>query len=367
MKITLQIMIGGAIAEFNHIRRSYWIVLLTFIQAITFLFLASLFGLTGSMAPTAIVSNDTGIYAESFIQQLDSTHHSFALKKMTMDNALSSLKTGKIVAIITIPSDFSSSIAEGKPVNLNVQVDNVNVDMTDDIQRALPSAIVAFGKHYGFYGITVQSVEYDLINHDTGYISYLIVSGLALDAFVIAAILGGILIAREFEKKTINILAYAPIHPLIALSGRIFVTWGIAFIAVAAATSIAIWGFRIMPVYPLLLVPLLSICTLIFTCIGMAIGSVLRKVLPVASIIFGLSIPLYIISGALEPERFDGNVLWFIGHLFPVYYAVAIFEYIFHGFQVTPEPIYIDFIYLIVWALLTVWITIFVLKRRTEA
>lgn len=360
----IKIIKGGAVAELTQLRHSYSIIILTFVEAIVFLCLVSLFALTGAMAPTAIVSSDDGAYAEAFIQQLSSTHHSFAIKRMTMDDAQSALKVGKIVAIIAIPSNFSSSIAERKQVRINVQIDNVNIDFTEDIKRALPAAIVAFGNNYGFSGISVQSEKHDLIDHDTGYIDYLVVSGLALDAFIIAAVLAGILLAREFEKKTIRILAYSPVHPLIALSGRALVTWGIAFVAMGLVTAIAIWGFGITPMYPLLLVPLLAVCTLIFMCVGLLIGSLLRKVLPVASVIFGLSIPLYIVSGALEPERFDGHVLWIIGHVFPVYYAVGVFEYIFHGYQVTAEPIYIDFIGLIIWAVLTVWVTIFILKRR---
>lgn len=360
----IKIIKGGAVAELTQLRRSYSIIVLTFVLAIVFLFLVSLFALTGAMAPTAIVSSDNGAYAEAFIQQLSSTHHSFAIKRMTMDEAQSALKVGKIVAIVAIPSNFSSSIAQGKQVSINVQIDNVNEDLTVDIQRALPAAIIAFGDKYNFPGISVQLDRHDLIDHDTGYVDYLVVSGLALDAFLIAAVLAGILLAREFEKKTVRILAYSPVHPLVALSGRVLVAWGIAFVAMGVVTAIAVWGFGITPMYPLLLVPLLALCTLIFTCVGLLIGSLLRKVLPVASIIFGLSIPLYIVSGALEPERFDGQVLWTIGHFFPVYYAVGVFEYTFHGYQVTAEPIYIDFIGLIIWAVLTLWVTVFILRRR---
>lgn len=366
MKSTFQVIIAGSIAEFNYIRRSYWIIILTMILAITFLFLVSLFALTGSLAPTAIVTNDNGQYANAFINQLEDTHHSFNIQKMSKNEATSALDTGRIVAIITIPNNFSSSLAQDRPVNLNVKVDNVNVDFTDDIQRAIPSAIVAFGKKYGFYGITVQSEEYDLVDHDTSYISYLVISGLALDTFIISGILGGILIAKEFEKKTIKLLSQAPIYPLISLSGKILISWMISFIAMLMITVIVIFGFKITPVYPILLLPIILISTLIFTCIGLAIGSTLKKVLPVASIIFGLSIPLYIISGAIEPERFDGNVLWAIGHMTPVYYATAIFEYIFHGYQITPEPITVDFMNLVIWALLAIWLTIILLNKEIK-
>ena len=61
---------------------------------------------------------------------------------------------------------------------MQVTVDNVDVDMTEDIQRALPSAIVAFGRQVPFPGVRVQVAEHDFYSRDTGFIPYLIVSGL---------------------------------------------------------------------------------------------------------------------------------------------------------------------------------------------
>jgi hypothetical protein len=42
-----------------------------------------------------------------------------------------------------LPAGFSAALAHGRTVAIDVRVDNVNVDLTDDVQRALPSAIVA--------------------------------------------------------------------------------------------------------------------------------------------------------------------------------------------------------------------------------
>jgi hypothetical protein len=77
MNALLTTLLGGFQAEVTHLSRSRLFVALTVIQAVTFLFLVSLFGLTGSRAPTAIISEDQGSYARAFIAQLASAHHSF--------------------------------------------------------------------------------------------------------------------------------------------------------------------------------------------------------------------------------------------------------------------------------------------------
>jgi ABC-2 type transport system permease protein len=184
MTALLAALRGSFLAEMVHLTRSRLFVALTVIQAVTFLFLVSLFGLTGSRAPTAFVTDDRGTYAKDFIAQLAAAHHSFDLRSMDQVSATAALAKGDLVAIITLPNNFSYALAHGENTTVSVTVDNVNTDMTDDIQRALPSAIVAFGRQFHLSGIRVQIAEHDLVDHDTDFIPYLVVSGLVLDTLV---------------------------------------------------------------------------------------------------------------------------------------------------------------------------------------
>ena len=166
------------------------------------------------------------------------------------------------------------------------------------IVSALPSAIVAFGRQFHLSGIRVQVAEHDLINHDTGFIPYLIVSGLVLDAFVIAGILSAMAVAREFESGTVKLLAIAPVHPLLSLLGRVLATNAVAISAMLFPVLLVTIGYRVLPIHPLEMVGVLLLCIFIFGCIGVALGAVLRRTLPVASLIFGLCLPLYLCSNA---------------------------------------------------------------------
>jgi hypothetical protein len=77
MNALLTTLLGGFQAEVTHLSRPRLFVALTVIQAVTFLFLVSPKRLTGSRAPTAIISEDQGPYARAFIAHLASAHHSF--------------------------------------------------------------------------------------------------------------------------------------------------------------------------------------------------------------------------------------------------------------------------------------------------
>jgi ABC-type transport system involved in multi-copper enzyme maturation permease subunit len=283
---------------------------------------------------------------------------------MSAGEARSRMSTGEIVATITIPRGFSSAISRGKTVLLPVTVDNVNADLTDDIREAVPSAITSFGHDSGFPGIRLAAVERDLIDHDTGYIPYLVVSALALTAFVVAGILGAVAITRELEAGTLTQWRLAPVHVGYLLAGKLLAAALVSALAVGAAALVVILGYGVKPEHPLAAFGSLAISVGIFTCVGACAGAILRRTLPVAALFFGLALPFYIDSGALEPLRFDGNKVWVIGHTSPVYPAIGVLEYGFHGFHVTPESVPQNLLVLAAWAIVALLLAAAVLQNR---
>jgi hypothetical protein len=364
----LLVVRAGFGAELAQLRRSRLLVVLTVIQAVTFLLMVSVFGLTGSRAPTAFVNQDVGgALAQRFAGDLAAAHHSFALRTMSYAQAEDELARGDLVAMITIPPGFSADLASGLPVQISVAIDNVNADLTSDIQRAVPTAILAFSRENNLPGVHVRPVETPLVDHETDFIPYLVVSALALDAFVVAGILGATAVAREFESRTIAGLAVSPTNPLLPLAGRALATSLVSAVAMALTTGVVVAGYGVVPRHPLELAGALLLCVVIFSCIGVAVGGVMRRTLPVASLLFGLALPLYIDSGSLEPERFDGNLIWTIAHSSPVYYAVGLLQHAVHGLRVTPEPMLLDAAALVGWAVLGVGLAGFALRRGVRA
>src|SRR3954451_22636665 len=96
--------------ELAQMLRSQLLIVLTVLEAITFVVLVSLFGVTGARAPTALVDLDGGPRAQAFREHLERPHHSFSLRPMTAEQAAEQLADGRLVAVITIPSGFSQAI-----------------------------------------------------------------------------------------------------------------------------------------------------------------------------------------------------------------------------------------------------------------
>ena len=337
-----RLFVAGLRLEARTITRSKVFLFLTLLQAVSFLVVVTLFGLTGSMAPTALLNEDPGPLSAAFTNDLMNAHHSFRLVVMSRGQAESELAAGHLVAAITIPPNFSSAIERGETVPLSVEIDNVDADLTDDIQRALPSAIVSFGREQGFRGIRVALDEVDIINHDTAYIPYLIVSALSLDAMVLAGILGGIAVSREFEEGTLRIWRHSPAPAWALLAGKLTAVVIASMVAMltTVVVVVAVYGIRPLHIWEALAAILASV--MIFSAFGAWLGSVIRRTLPLVPLVFGLAIPLYIESGSLEPARFDGEAIWWAAHISPIYYAIGVLQWAFHGLRVTPEPPIVD-------------------------
>jgi ABC-2 type transport system permease protein len=364
MKSSFSAFFAAFKAELINLKRSPLLIILTVIQAVTFIFLVHFFGMTGAFAPTALIDNDQGMYAKAFIKNLEQAHHSFDLRFMDEPTAMKAVQEGKLVAVITIPKGFSEQIRKGYTVPIKVVVDNIDTDMTADIQRALPSAITAFGKQFNFPDIYVRTEEFDLIDHDTGFIPYLVVSALALSALIISGILGAVTVAREFETNTALLLVVSPVNPLIPLMGRVLATTVVSLLTMLISVGIVVFGHGVIPVHPFEMAMAICCCIIIFGCIGGALGAAMKRTLPVASLVFGISLPLYLFSGTYEPERFDGNLIWTIAHFTPLYYAVGILEHAALDLQVTPESVQVNFIVLLIWAGISLFAMSYFVRRH---
>ncbi len=148
------------------------------------------------------------------------------------------------------------------------------------------------------------------------------------------------------------------------LAGKLFAAGAVSSVAVGVAGAIVMAAYGVSPANVPAMAAGLVLCVAIFTCLGACAGALLRRSLPVAATLFGLALPLYLDSGALEPERFDGPRVWALAHASPVYFAVGVLERAGHGLQVTPESAAWDVGILCVWAVVAMAVASALLGRR---
>src|SRR5260370_14441596 len=179
----------------------------------------SLLVVSGGLAPTAVVMQDSRPLAQQFYTAM-SQAHSFVLQQATVEQAEALIEQGKIVAVVTIPADFDARIQEHQNVSIRVQINNLNTDFTNDIRRALPLSITSFYARAEPSVVTITPQERDAYPQDLGYIPYLAVAILVIGLMVGGMVQPGTAAAVEWEHETMEKLLLSPATPLATLLGK---------------------------------------------------------------------------------------------------------------------------------------------------
>jgi hypothetical protein len=322
------------------LRRAPVTTALAFLLPVNLLLLLSLFALTGYRAPTAVVLGERTALAESFVAALEAAHHSFDLRPMDLGRAREQLQHGELVAIIEIPAGFDAIVRAGQTADIALTVDNVNLDITEDVRRAVPAAAVIFAEAEGFDEVRMHPQLHDVLPRDTGYVAYLGVSAIALAACIAGGVLGGTVVAREWEGGSGRLLRLAPSGAGPVLVGRLLAAGLVGVAASLVTAAIVRFGYGVPLQHPGELLVAVVATVAASVALGGLLGALVRRTLPITPLVVGITLPFYLDSGALEPQRFDGPVLFAAAHFSPAYYGVGLIEHAWNGLVVVPEPLW---------------------------
>jgi ABC-2 type transport system permease protein len=336
-----RVVVEAARAQLTSFFRAPVTTILTIVLPLNLLLLMSLFALTGYNAPTALVMNEDTPRARAFVQALKDAHNSFDLRPMDRKTAFRKLHRGRIVAVIEIPKGFDAAVAEGRTNLVPLTIDNVNLDMTEDVRRAVPAAAAIFAERLDLPGVRIKPRLINVLPKDTGYVEYLGVSAVGLAAVVAGGILGGTVIAREWETGSARMLLLSPSGAGPVLVGRLAAAAVVGVLASAVTALVVVFGYRVPAVHPLEVAAGIVLTVAAATALGGLLGAKLRRTLPITPLVVGITIPFYLDSGALEPQRFDGEALFRLAHLSPAYFGVGVMEHGYNNLIVTPEPIWV--------------------------
>ena len=295
------------------------------------LVLMSLFVLAGSNAATAVVMQDSGPYAQAFYQAM-SQAHSFRLQTASAAEAERLIAAGQIVAVVTIPPDFDLRIQQSQPVQVGVEINNLNTDFTNDIRRAIPLSITSFYARAFPNLVSVTPHETDLYPQDTDYIPYLAVSILVIALMMGGLMQAGIASAREWENETIKELLLSPASRIAIMLGKMLGSFLVGLGSTVIVLVVLILFLGVVPDHWLEMIGITFLTLLIFNAFGTLLGTLIRQRMPVIALTMGISLPLFFISGAFGPISFTTPLLQAIAKIFPVYYQIVVLQHAFHSF-----------------------------------
>lgn len=337
---TLRVILSMAQKDIQSSLTERAFMVTSIIIPINFLLLFLLFAITGGEAPTAVVLEDHGHYAMQFVSAMEHSH-SFMIQQTTPSEAQNLMRQGRIVSIITVPANFDASLQKGSEVQLPIIVNNLDVDFTNDIRRAVPLAITSFYAKAFPNQVVIRAHEIDTYSHDTGYIQYLVVS-----LMVISIMLGGLLqaganAAREYESGTIKELILSPARPWAIQLGKILGALVLNSLSVIVVIIVIVFLIDVWPIHWDELLGFTLLLMITFVALGTLIGTLVRRRQSVIPLSIGVTIPVFFLSGAFGPAIWGDPAIAFITQFQPVYYGIAIFQHAFHDFTTTQTgPLY---------------------------
>jgi ABC-2 type transport system permease protein len=328
--------------------------------------LMSLLVISGGLAPTAVVMQDTGPLAQQLYTAMNEAH-SFVLQQATADQATALIEQGQVVAVVTIPADFDARIRVKQLVQVGVTINNLNTDFTNDIRRALPLAITSFYAKAEPSVVTITPQERDAYPQDIGYIPYLSVPILVIGLMVGGMVQAGTAAAVEWERETVKELLLSPASRLAILLGKMLAAFliGLAGASVVLAVLIALMG--IWPVHWGELIGFTLLILALFTAWGTLLGTWLKRRTPLATLAIGLCVPLFFLSGPFGPISFFAPIEQVVARVFPVYYAIVVLQHAVHDFTLNTEGIGINALVLAVYVLGGLILATMVVRRSTLA
>jgi ABC-type multidrug transport system permease subunit len=339
----------------------------SFIPPLAILLVELLGAAATGRSPVALVVQDQGRYGAQVAQAMIQADV-FRIQQTDAQHAALLLKQLDVVAVITIPADFSQEVQAHQPSSIDVTVNNLNLDFTNDIRRAVPTTITQFYLTEGNASpIKVSMREHDLRPRDIASFEYNLLPTIILILMIGGLVNSGLATAREWESRTVKELLLAPTSSGAIIAGKVlagFLTTLVLGLVVLLLGAALGW---IQPtgVYWLSALLVLALVALFSSGLGVAIGAWIQRIQPVIPVTIISAIYLFFLAGGIGVLAFEPEWLQNVAAYVPLTYGVHALELaIFYG---SADQLGRDAAILAFSALAAIGLGIFAMRRRLAA
>ncbi len=301
------------------------------------------YGLTFDVknAPLAIVTEDTSPMAQDVVSGFYLSPYFSPVPLVSMDAALQLLRERKVDAIVYLRSDFSRRLAGGD-ATVQVLVNGVDANRARVLEAYAHGAIgvwaakrAASGEPVAAPAITLESRLW--FNEANNSRHFLVPGLIVLIMTLNGALLTSLVIAREWERGTLESLFVTPVHATEIVISKLvpYFVVGVAGLIMCLLSAkflffVPIRGSLLLIVFTSMLYLLVSLAT------GLLISAATRNQFLASQIalIVGF-LPALMLSGFIFDLRSVPAVVRGISHLLPATYYVEALQTLFLAGNVT--------------------------------
>lgn len=323
------------IKESYQIIRDPSAILIAFILPLILLFLMGYaISLDSKHTPIGIVVEKSSKYTLSLV---DAFRMSESFKVEVGNNRMDfeeKLQRGTIRAIIVIPSTFEKDL-ETSNTKIQILADGSEPNIAGFVQKYSSGVWSNWLEQEGFS----KKLKISSLNIQTRYwfnspllSSYFLLPGsIAIILTLIGTLLTALVVAREWERGTMEAIMSTPITIMELLLGKLLPYFVLAMISMLICVSIAIFWFEI-PFRGSVLLLFLTSALYLFPALGLGLLiSTLAKnqfVAAQAALIVGF-LPAFLLSGFIFQISSMPTWLQYITHAIPARYLIEILQCIF--------------------------------------
>jgi ABC-type transport system involved in multi-copper enzyme maturation permease subunit len=295
----------------------------TFVPPLVFLLVQALGAEAVGRSPVALVVLDRGLQGLQIAQAIRDANV-FRLQEVDAARAKALLKNLDVVAVVTVPADFSQRLQTNQATSLDITVNNLNLDFTNDIRRAVPDAITRYYlSQDGQSPIRITMDEHDLRRRDIEMFQYAVLPTVVLLLIISGVISGGIATAREWESATVKELLLSPASGAAIITGKVLAglvtSFALGTIVLLAADGLG-WIYP-QGIYWLDMLLIVGLVALLGASLGVAIGAALRRIMPVIALSLNVALYLFFLAGGVGVLAFEPHWLQTVAAFVPLTYG----------------------------------------------
>ncbi|MGZ3618532.1 MAG: ABC transporter permease [Ktedonobacteraceae bacterium] len=295
----------------------------TILPPLAFLLVNALGAAAVGRNPVALVTLDKGIKGQQMAQIIHNADV-FRITDTTPEQAQALLNNVAVAAIITIPSDFTQRVNVHANAPIDVIVNNLNLDFTNDIRRSVPDAITQYYQTQGEVSpIKVTMLETNLRHRDVDFFQYNVLPTILLLLMISGLINGGLSTAREWESRTVKELLLSPVSRGAIITGKVLAGFVITFMlgTLVLLLGNALGWTQPQGIYWLSALLTIALVSLFSAGLGVAVGAALRRVQVEIAVSINVAIYLFFLAGGIGVLAFEPTWLQNIAAFVPLTYG----------------------------------------------
>lgn len=288
-------------------------------------------------APIAVVMEDSSPAAHEVLAGLSGTKYLSPRWTASMSEAETLLRAGEVDGIVRVPVDFSRRLAAGD-ARIQLLLNGVDSNTATAVEGYVGGAIGTWAQHQAdrFGGKPQTGGRVEVVQrmwfNEAGVSTWFLVPGLiVLVLTLIGAFLTSLLIAREWERGTLESLFVTPVRPMELLLAKLVPYLGIGAVNIALCLLAAKFLFEVPIRGSLWIIVLASMLYLtVSLLLGLFISGRTRNQFQASQLALLISfMPAMMLSGFVFDLRNVPMVIQIISHLLPATHFMGLIKTLF--------------------------------------